>query len=146
MKPLAAAGEYEDALRRAVLTALADYPVDAASVTEERSTVWGMEVQPNNRSAASAYVTFTGGDEVVVGFGQTHAYIWDDEPAGLGDYTGAILAAVFAGDFEEAGVGEAFARVRLRDGTTVRVGKMHLPLPWRLRRRRRYAPLAARDG
>lgn len=137
---------YEAALRGAVLTALAQHPAEAASVTEGRnkrdSTVWGMEVEPANPDAASVYVTFTGGDEVTVGFGQTHAYIWDDDPAALAAYIGSILASVFAGDFEEAGFGDAFARVRLGDGTIVRLGNMHLPLPWRLRRTRRYAPLS----
>ena len=93
-------------------------------------------------AAASVYVTLTGGDEVVVGIGQTHAYIWDDDPTALAEYLRVLLDAVFAGDFEEAGLGDAFARVHLRDGTTVRLGNMHLPLPWRVRRTRRYAPLS----
>ena len=42
--------------------------------------MWGMEVEPADPAAASVYVTSTGGDEVVVGFGQTHVYIWDDDP------------------------------------------------------------------
>lgn len=150
MKPVPDAAVYEDALRLAVLAALAKHPTEAASITEGRnerdSTVWGMEVEPSNPEAASVYVTFAGGDEVTVGFGQTHAYIWDDDPAALAAYVGGILAAVFAGDFEEAGFGDAFARVHLGDGTTVRVGNMHLPLPWRFRRTRRYAPLSAQRG
>jgi hypothetical protein len=141
VKSVPDAAVYEDALRRAVLAALAAHPAEAASVTEGRnerdSTVWGMEIKPSNPDAASVYVAFPGGDEVTLGFGQTHAYIWDDDPAGLAAYVGGILAAVFAGDFEEAGFGDAFARVHLADGTTVRVGNMHLPLPWRLRRSRR---------
>ena len=146
MKPVTNAALYEDALRRAVLAALAKHPAEAATFTEGRnerdSTVWGMEVEPSDPAAASVYVAFTGGDEVVVGFGETHAYIWDDDPAALAEYVGAILDAVFAGDFEEAGQGDAFARVHLHDGTTVRIGNMHLPLPWRVRRTRHYAPLS----
>ena len=150
MKSIPEAGTYEAALRTAVLAALAQHPADAAAVTEGRneqdSTVWGMEVEPVNPAAASVYVTFAGGDEVTVGFGQTHAYIWDDDPAALAAHVGNILTAVFAGDFEEAGFGDAFARMHLRDGTTLRLGKMHLPLPWRWRRKRRYAPLSVSDG
>lgn len=146
MKPLSDAAAYEDALRRAVTSALAKYPAKAASVTERRNdgdeAVWGMEVRPAEPAAASVYVTFAGGDEVVVGFGQTHAYIWDDDPVALGVYVGSILASVFEGDFEEGGFGDAFAKVYLADGTTVRLGRMHLPLPWRLRRKRRYAPMS----
>ncbi len=147
MKPVPDAAAYEDALRRSVHAALATYPPRAATVTEGRnerdSTVWGMEVEPANPSAASVYVTFAGGDEVVVGFGKTHAYFWNDDPPALAEYVGSVLAAVFAGNFEEAGLGNVFARVRLHDGTTARVGAMHLPLPWRLRRKRRYAPFAS---
>jgi hypothetical protein len=145
-KPVPDAARYEDALRRAVLAALAKHPTEAATFSEGRnerdSAVWGMEVEPADTAAASVYVTFTGGDEVVVGFGQTHAYVWDDDPAALAEYVGAVLDAVFAGDFEEAGSGDALARVHLHDGTTVRLGNMQLPLPWRVRRRRRYAPLS----
>ena len=146
MKPVPDAALYEDALRRAVLAALANHPAEAATVTEGRnereSAMWGMEIETADPAAASVYVTFTGGDEVVVGFGQTHAYIWDDDPTALAEYLRAVLDAVFAGDFEEAGSGDAFARVHLHDGTTVRLGNMHLPLPWRVRRTRRYAPLS----
>ena len=150
VKSIPEAGAYEVALRTAVLAALAQHPADAASVTEGRnerdSAVWGMEVEPTNPAAASVYVSFAGGDEVTVGFGRTHAYIWDDDPAALAAYIGNILTAVFAGDFEEAGLGDAFARVHVRDGTTARLGNMHLPLPWRLRRQRRYAPLSESRG
>lgn len=146
MESIPAAAVYEAALRTAVLAALADHPAGAAAVTEGRnerdSTVWGLQVEPANPAAASVYVTFAGGDEVTVGFGQTHAYVWDNDPAALAGYVGSILAAVFAGDVEEAGFGDAFARVHLRDGTTIRLGNMHLPLPWRVRRKRRYAPLS----
>ncbi len=94
MKPVADAALYEDALRRAVLQALANHPAETASVTEGRnerdSTVWGMEVEPEDSSAASVYVSFAGGDEVVVGFGQTHTYLWDDDPAALTEYVGAF--------------------------------------------------------
>ena len=150
MKPIPDATVYEAALRSAVLAALAKHPADSASVTDGRnerdSTVWGMEVEPADPSAAAVYVTFAGGDEVTLGFGQTHTYLWDKDPAALAAYVGGILDAVFAGDFEEAGFGDGFARVQLRDGTIARVGKMHLPLPWRFRRRRRYAPLSAQRG
>lgn len=149
MKPVPGAAVYEGALREAVLSALAVHPAEAASVTEGRNTrdsaVWGMEIEPADPAAASVYVTFAGGDEVTVGFGQTHTYVWDDDPAALAAYVGSILTAVFGGRFEEAGMGDAFARVHLPDGTTERVGNMHLPLPWRLRRKRRYAPLSAQD-
>lgn len=150
MKSIPEAGAYEAALRTAVLAALAQHSSDAATVTEGRnerdSAVWGMEVEPANPAAASVYVSFAGGDEVTVGFGQTHAYVWDDDPVALAAYVEIILTAVFAGDFEEAGVGDAFARVHMGNGRTVHLGIMHLPLPWRLRRKRRYAPLSEGRG
>ena len=150
MKPIPDAAVYEATLRSALLAALAKHPTGAALVTEGRNepnhTVWGMEVEPADPAAASVYVTFVGGDEVTIGFGKTHGYLWDNDPAALAEYVGRILDAVFAGDFEEAGWGDAFARVRLRDGTLLRIGNAHLPLPWRFRRRRQYAPLSAQRG
>lgn len=134
-------------MREAVAAALAQYPSDAAAVTEGRNdadaSVWGIEVLPARAGAAAAYITFAGGDEVVVGFGKTHAYLWDDDPSRLADEVRLLLTAVFRGDFEEVGDGDGFARVYLPNGEVMRLGAMHLPLPWRIRRRRQYQPLSS---
>lgn len=52
----------------------------------------------------------------------------------------SIAEAVFAGDVEEAGaLGPPFARIGSGQAT-IHVGHAHLPLPWKARRRHRYAP------
>ena len=133
---------YQDAVRAAVHAALRPYGPDAAVVEEEQVAArWTIDVAPRRPDAARAGVAYWGGDEVTLEFGETHVYLWDDDPDALGREIGHLLAAVFAGDFEEAGrPGDSFARLRLPDGRTCSVGAMSLPLPWRLRRVRTYLP------
>lgn len=137
---------YEQAIRDALRGALSDYPTDAVTVTEARSgsdaDVWGVEVEPRNPAAASVYVSYWGGDEVVLGFGETHTYLWDDSPDALLAEVRDILRAVFAGRVLEAGpTGDSTARLMTPQGRRLTVGAMTLPLPWRWRRARRYASL-----
>jgi len=104
--------------------------------------VWGVDVTPTQPGATPAYVVHQdGSDEVTVGFGQTHVYLWDKDPEVLADEIEQILMGVFAGRIVEAGrAGNSFARVTRRDGSTTVVGAMHLPIPWRFRRGRSYQP------
>lgn len=82
------------------------------------------------------------GDELIVHFGGTRLEIWSNtRQAPPVDQLKRFLAAIFAGDFVEAGSRKnGFARIRLDDGSVATVGEMHLPVPWRLRRTRRYDP------
>lgn len=139
---------YRVALRTAVHEALDGHPEDAATVNEgvdADAGIWGIEITPAASGAATGHIAYGGGDEVAVRFGETHVYMWNDDPRSLADEVRDLLAAVFAGQFVEAGKrGDSFARVATPDGTTTHVGAMHLPLPWRMRRRRTYKPYSAR--
>lgn len=143
----APAAAYQDALRRAVVAALARHPADSASVEEGRNDrypeIWGIEIKAMRPGAASAYITLVGDDEVVIGFGETHAYLWHADPNALAEEVRQVLTAVFSGHLEESGMRSASrARVILANGDVWRGGSLGLPLPWRLRRRRRYLPLS----
>lgn len=141
--PLPDRAVYEAAIRDAVRA----YPDDCVEVSEGRneadSDVWGMEVQPTNPTAAPVYVSYWGTDEVDLGFGETHLYVWDADPAALAEEIQEVLGAVFAGEVEESGVpGDSTARIVTPSGRRLTVGSVSLPIPWRWRRVRRYAPLA----
>ena len=133
--------DYARALRTAVDNALAPHGEGAANLQEAwgESVVWSVDITPTRPRAAHAYVTHIGGDEIVLGFGRTHVYMWDDDPGELARQVEGLLTPVFAGRFVEAGPRkDAFARVETADGGLT-VGRISLPLPWRLRRTRCYA-------
>lgn len=138
---------HRQALRRAVAAVLAVFPSGSATTEAgshpEHPYMWHLEITPAAPGAAAAYVAYGGGDEVTLGFGETHVYLWDADPDQLADDVRTILEAVFAGRFVEAGrVGDAFAKVSTRHGDRV-LGAAHLPVPWRLRRTRTYAPYSS---
>lgn len=134
--------EQERALLTAVRAALLPYAAEGARVQTSRiddDRVFQVSITPTNSQAAAVNVTIARSDELVLTFGQTHVYLHTDDgelDEGLAD----MLDAIFAGRFDEAGQpGDGFARLRFRDGRMAAVGSVHLPLPWRLRRHRRYA-------
>jgi len=136
--------EYQAALRATVRSALEAHS-GSAIVTEgghcTDASIWGIEVEPQRAGAACVSIVYTGSDEVTVGFGQTHAYLWAADPAALAMLVGRMLSAIFAGHVVEAGrKGDSFARITLPDGEVLPVGAAHLPLPWELRRKRGYRP------
>lgn len=146
-KPDGAVSVYRDALRAAVLTALSTHPSGSAVVDEGEHDrlpdIWSIEVTPRMDGAARASVTLAG-DEVILAFGETHVYMWDDDPERLADEVHQVLLAVFAGRFEEVGKpGDSRARVTLADGTIWRGGAIGLPFPWKARSVRRYLPLSS---
>lgn len=119
-------------------------PPDSARTDEGVNSrypeVWGIEVAPTNRGAAPVYVTYGGGDEVIFGFGETHVYLFDDDPDAVASEVRELFTAVVSGAFVEAGrQGDSFARVQTPRGE-VHVGAVALPLPWRWRRVRTYQP------
>jgi hypothetical protein len=136
---------YRAAVRRAFVRALAlhggEEVADVDEGVDPGNGVWGIDVTPKKLGAAPVYVAHPGGDEVTLGFGETHVYLWDDHLTALADEVERILVGVCAGRFAEAGrLGDSFARVNDEDGETIRLGAMSLPIPWTLRRRRRYEP------
>ena len=100
-----------------------------------------LEVRPTAEGAAPASIAYLGGaDEVVVGFGRTHVYMWDDDHHLLAWEVRDLLEAVFTAKFVEAGADQdGYSKVSTRSGMKG-VGKMHLPWPWRFRRTRTYSP------
>ena len=140
---------YLDAIRTAVRDALRPYGDGAATVTEgylEQARVDLFEISPRDPAAAAASVAYLGDDEVTLGFGETHTYLWDEDPVRLGAEIGLVLAAVFAGDFVEYGFrGDSTARLSLPGGRRRTVGNIPLPVPWRLLGMvRRYRPYGSR--
>lgn len=102
---------------------------------------WFIEVTPNRVGAASVSVGCDWGDELLFTFGHTRFELWNSKrgPTPI-EVLRQYLPAIFGGDFEEAGTGDdRFVRIHLADGRTVSGGAMHLPFPWALRRRKRYA-------
>lgn len=141
---------YQAALRQAVEQALAPYGSEAAVIEEtvqDTPGLWCLDVRPTAERAAPASITYLGGgDEIVLGFGHTHMYMWDDDHLDLAREVRDLLEAAFAANFVEAGPHQdAFSRISTRSGMKG-VGKMHLPWPWRLRRTRTYAPYGARPS
>ncbi len=135
---------YQAALRQAVEEALATYGPQAAVIEEtvpDTPGLWCLEVQPTAEGAAPASIAYLGGaDEIVVGFGRTHMYMWNDDHHQLAREVRDLLEAVFAAKFVEAGAEQdAYSIVSTRSGMKG-VGKMHLPWPWRLRRTQTYSP------
>lgn len=135
---------YQAALRQAVEQALAPYGSGAAVIEEtvqDAPDMWCLDVRPTAEGAAPVSITYlSGGDEIILSFGHTHMYMWDDDHVELAREVRDLLDAAFAGNFVEAGTHQdAFSRISTRSGMKG-VGKMHLPWPWRLRRIRTYAP------
>lgn len=85
-------------------------------VNADDPRVWGPDVTPLAPWFATLYVVCGGGDEVTLGVGQTHVYIWDNDPEALAD------EAVFAGRFVEAGPTGGSTAILATTRGDVRVG------------------------
>ena len=109
---------------------------------EPRHGLWTIDLTPKRTGAAAVSIAHLGhADEVTLAFGRTHTYLWDDDAQALGEEILGILYGVLAGRFVEAGrLDDSFAKVDDMDGDTVRLGAVHLPIPWRFRRCRTYEP------
>lgn len=135
------------AFDRAVLAvvddALSEHGGDAATVTcswLEDARMWWIDISPRFEDAASVTIAVLD-DELVLGFGRTRVELWASGrgPTPLAELS-RYLAAIFGARFEEAGRGDdRFCRIEL-GGRRAVVGVVHLPLPWRMRRRQRYSP------
>jgi hypothetical protein len=138
-------GDFEREVESVVRAALAPFGEGAAEVEFEWSAGfggWFIEVTPRREGAASVSVGCDWNHEVLLSFGHTRLELWNTKrgPTPV-EALSQYLPAIFSGDFEEAGFGDdRFARVNLPNGKTARVGALHPPLPWALRRRHRYAP------
>lgn len=132
---------WDHALYRLLNDAVAESADGAASVTQawsERAGMWFVEVCPSRADAAPISAAFDGDDLLSITIAGTWFEMFpvsEEQLARLG----RIVRAVLAGRMVEAGRGgRCFARIDTADGP-VRVGAVHAPLPWRLRRRRRFA-------
>jgi hypothetical protein len=113
-----------------------------AALTQEWSPGGGMfftSVEPRRPDAASLHVAYEDERTLNLTVGNIWIEIFGKVQDNLG-YLREIVAAVLKGDVEEAGSPDnAFGRIHTASGT-VHVGAMHLPLPWKLRKRRGYVP------
>lgn len=112
---------------------------DAAEVTLTWSGpagMWFTQVRPRNSRAASLDIAVEEG-ALNITVGRTWFEVFGDAQKSL-PYLRELVDAVFAGAVEESGREDsAFARIQTRNAL-VRAGAVHLPLPWRLRKVRRY--------
>lgn len=113
-----------------------------ATVTQTWSDgggMWFTEVEPNVPNAAPLSVAYQDETTLNLNIGNLWVEIFGKVEGNV-PYLREIVAAVFAGQVEEAGSpSSAFGRLQTASGT-VHVGAMHLPLPWRWRQVRRYSP------
>ena len=110
---------------------------DTHHVWGESPEMWFVEVQPVNDRAAAMSLGFDGHDLLNVNVGRTWFEVFPFGDDSL-DYLRGIVRAVLAGRVEEAkSWGDTFARLYTEAGT-MRVGHVHLPLPWAWRSVRRY--------
>jgi hypothetical protein len=131
-----------DAVLLTVVGCLESHGADAAEIEKvwsDNAQMWFVEVRPHRTGAASVSV-IVDGDELLLSFGKSRTEIWRGDIPPV-ERLRMFLDAIFAGDFEEAGLGnDRFVRGRLPSGRTFRCGSMHLPIPWVLRRKTRYLP------
>jgi hypothetical protein len=132
---------WDEKLHRLLTDAVAELDDGAASVTQtwhEPARMWFVEVHPTRTDAAPISAAFDGDDLLSITVADTWFEIFPISDAELASF-GTIVRAVLAGRVVQAGwAGRRFARIDGADGL-VRVGAVHAPLPWRLRRRRRFA-------
>lgn len=138
---------FETEVHAMVRRLVADVGGDAADITFEwgdRAHMWFVEVAPHRTGAAAVSIACMG-DELTLSFAHTRVELWNYKrgPTPL-EQLEQYLTGILRGEFEEGGSGsDRFARVSLPDGRTARVGSVHLPVPWALRRRKRFQPYAS---
>lgn len=104
--------------------------------------MWFTEVKPRNRDAAGINVAAEDETTLNVTVGNIWFEMFGPVERNLPQLR-EIIEGVFAGRLEESGTRErAYGRV-LGQSRTFRIGHMHLPLLWSLRRPRRYVPYDA---
>ncbi|HEV2887172.1 MAG TPA: hypothetical protein VGX49_09705 [Jatrophihabitans sp.] len=132
---------WDHALHRLLSDAVAQLAAGSASVTQawsEQAGMWFVEVRPTRADAAPISAAFDGDDLLSITLADTWFEMFPVSDAGLARF-GRIVAAVLAGRMVQAGRGGCcFARIDTADGP-VRVGAVHAPIPWSLRRHRRFA-------
>ena len=116
---------------------------DTQHVWGESPEMWIVEVRPVIERAAPMSLAFDGHDLLNVNVGRTWFEVFPFGDDSL-EYLRGIVRAVLAGRLEEAKTwGEAFARLHTEAGA-MKVGHVHLPLPWAWRPVRRYEPYGDR--
>jgi len=127
-----------DLVRQALLA----YPgaAEVAMIWGDRAGMWFTQVRPRNSRAASLDIAVDDDRTLNLTVGRTWFEVFGEVQASL-PYLRDLVDAVFAGAVEESGWHDGFARIKTRDAL-VRVGALHLPVPWRLRKVRRYESYA----
>lgn len=146
-KPTPHPTEMDDALLDVISRALEHHGKEVARlehVWHGGAGMWFVEVVPQNDLAAPLSVAFDGHDLVTITVGRTWFEVFPVKQVADLDYIGELAAAVFEGNLEETERG-GFGRLSLLDGRVIRIGVLHLPIPWKLRRVRRYAPYGHRQ-
>lgn len=140
-------GMLVDAVESVVHAQLLPFGASAArveTVWSPRAGMWFVEVEPAAPGAATVSIGVEG-DELVVSLPHAHWEIWRSKsgPSVLAALA-SDLEAIFAGRIEGAGVGsDRFVHLLSSDGKVRSVGSVHLPVPWRWRRRSTYHPYGA---
>jgi hypothetical protein len=131
----------DDEIRRIVESALEPFGDGAATVSQtwsDAAGMWIVDVAPARSDAAPMSVAFDGDDLLSVVVGRTWLEMFplsEDLMAELRE----IVESVLAGHVEEAGGGSrSFAHIGVGEHM-VRVGHVHLPVPWAWRHVGRFA-------
>jgi hypothetical protein len=137
------------ALLGIVRGALEPYGGDAATLEHawsEAAGMWLIRVAPRNAGAAAFSAGFDGEDLVSIMVGNTWFEVFPARTVADLTPIQEIARAVFGGHVQEARVGGGFARIALADGRVVEAGRVHAPIPWKLRHARRYTAYTRRPG
>lgn len=121
-----------------VLATVGDREASISLTYAGAAGMWFVDVTPGNPLAASISVGIANNDnEFLVGVPNAHWELWADDAQRppLAELERQLEALVL-GRIETAGRGtDRPVVLRLTDGTTRRVGRASLPIPWRWRRR-----------
>jgi len=143
MEPTEPPSEWDLALFQAIRRVLQRHGPDAANLEHtwsDRARMWFVEATPVNDRAANFSAAFNGRDLVTVTAGKTSFEVPVEQLDEM-NYIADMADAVFSGHLEEVERG-GMARLTTPDGHVMRVGYVHLPIPWRLRRRYTYPAYA----
>lgn len=131
-----------EAVVRSELAKVGGHAVAAVEVVwSPRAAMWFVEAEPRRPGAAAVSIGMMG-DEFVVSLPNSYWEIWRSKkgPDPL-DVLAKDIEAIFAGRVEEGGFGaDRPVRLMYADGRVRAVGSVHLPIPWRSRRRTNYVP------
>ncbi len=137
----------DEALFTGIERIVAGYPAGVALFEtgfDASAEAWIVTVRPTRLGPAAFSLSHDGDDIVRVLIDRTFFEVFSiKDPADLG-HLWPVIHGVLDGNFEQAGIGEGFGRLRLPGNASASVGRLHFPWPWALRPFRQRFPGYAR--